>query len=145
MWQQDNNIYGASSSQNSYYGHQPQGTPLQFYAPGPSASDAQFYPSSRSSLDGQMGVQGSISSGNSPAGYGGNIQPAGGWWTAFGTGGFEGEPPLLEGTKLEHLLLKLCAAFNVDITRTWDQLCTYTCKINDCIKSIWQSRRAHYG
>ena len=31
------------------------------------------------------------------SGYTGSIQPAGGWWTAFGTGGFEGEPPLLEG------------------------------------------------
>jgi hypothetical protein len=29
--------------------------------------------------------------------FGGNIQPAGGWLSAFGTGGFEGEPPLLEG------------------------------------------------
>jgi hypothetical protein len=33
-------------------------------------------------------------------GYGGNIQTVGGWWTAFGTGGFEGEPPLLEGRNL---------------------------------------------
>ena len=41
-----------------------------------------------------MGAQGSIQQGG---GYTGNLQPVGGWWTAFGTGGFEGEPPLLEG------------------------------------------------
>ena len=35
-----------------------------------------------------------------PPGYGGNIQSSGGWWTAFGTGGLEGEPPLLEGASL---------------------------------------------
>jgi hypothetical protein len=32
--------------------------------------------------------------------FSGNIQAqqgGGPWWTAFGTGGFEGEPPLLEG------------------------------------------------
>ncbi len=44
-----------------------------------------------------MGLQGSIGHSGIAPGYGGNIQPAGGWWTAFGTGGFEGEPPLLEG------------------------------------------------
>jgi len=27
----------------------------------------------------------------------------GAWWTAFGTGGFEGEPPLLEGVCYGHL------------------------------------------
>lgn len=46
-----------------------------------------------------MGAQGSMSmgvNGASPA-YGGNIQQVGPWWTAFGTGGLEGEPPLLEG------------------------------------------------
>ena len=47
------------------------------------------------SLEGHVGAQGSIQQGGGA--YTGNIQPAGGWWTAFGTGGFEGEPPLLEG------------------------------------------------
>lgn len=40
---------------------------------------------------GTMGANGAAS------GFGGNIQPVGPWWTAFGTGGLEGEPPLLEG------------------------------------------------
>lgn len=101
MWQENNNPYGASSSHNPYYSQSsasvssnPQ---LQFYSAGPDQS--QFYPGSRSSLEGHVGAQGSISQGGPPApGYGGNIaQPTGGWWTAFGTGGFEGEPPLLEG------------------------------------------------
>ncbi|KAI0762083.1 Yip1-domain-containing protein, partial [Trametes elegans] len=95
MWQDNGAAYGASSSQ--YYPQQPvapqPGVPLQFYAPSPVGST--FYSGSRSSLDGNVGAQGNMQSGGS--GFGGNIQPAGGWWTAFGTGGFEGEPPLLEG------------------------------------------------
>lgn len=57
---------------------------LQFYAPQPESPSA---------------VHGSISHGFPPS-YGGNIQPPAGWWTAFGTGGFEGEPPLLQGLSL---------------------------------------------
>lgn len=45
-----------------------------------------------------MGAQGSMAGGVSP-GFGGNIQQVGPWWTAFGTGGLEGEPPLLEGAQ----------------------------------------------
>lgn len=100
MWQDNNNPYGASSSHNAYYAQSAQtvspNPPLQFYAAGPDQS--QFYPGSRSSLEGNVGLQGSISHQGMPPAYGGNIaQPAGPWWTAFGTGGFEGEPPLLEG------------------------------------------------
>ena len=90
MWQ-DSSAYGASSSQNNYYGrgNQPN-VPLQFY------DQSSFYPGSRSSLEGNVAAQGPIVQPRT-SGYTGNIQPAGGWWTAFGTGGFEGEPPLLEG------------------------------------------------
>jgi protein YIPF5/7 len=91
MWQ-DNAAYAASSSQNAYYGpgNQPN-MPLQFY------DQSSFYPGSRSSLEGNAApAQGSIVQPGA-SGYTGSIQPAGGWWTAFGTGGFEGEPPLLEG------------------------------------------------
>lgn len=94
MWQ-DNAAYGASSSQNTYYGrgNQPN-VPLQFY------DQSSFYPGSRSSLEGNVAAaQGSIVQPGA-SGYTGSIQPAGGWWTAFGTGGFEGEPPLLEGASL---------------------------------------------
>jgi hypothetical protein len=45
-----------------------------------------------------MGAQVPIGQGGAVPAFGGNIQQQpGGWWTAFGTGGFEGEPPLLEG------------------------------------------------
>ena len=90
MWQ-DSAAYGASSSQNNYYGRGNQtNVPLQFY------DQSSFYPGSRSSLEGNVAAQGPIAQPGT-SGYTGTIQPAGGWWTAFGTGGFEGEPPLLEG------------------------------------------------
>jgi len=115
MWQ-DNGPY----SQNSPYGYgQPQpvqGAPpgLQFYSPGPGDTSG-FYSSSRSSLEGHVGAQGSISAqGGVGSSYGGNIQPAGGWWTAFGTGGFEGEPPLLEelGINFDHIWAKSLTVLN---------------------------------
>jgi hypothetical protein len=106
MWQETNNPYGAASSQ--YYSH-PQGAtpsaPLQFYTPPSAVDQTSFYPGSRSSLEGHVGAQGSMSQHGVPPGYGGNIQPAGGWWTAFGPGGFEGEPPLLEGVYIHMLSL----------------------------------------
>lgn len=100
MWQ-DN--YGSSSSQQPYYQHpQPsQAVPLQFYQPQPGQDS--FYGGSRPSLDGNVVPQGSISS-QPIQSYGGNIQPASSWLSAFGTGGFEGEPPLLEGACAAHTL-----------------------------------------
>jgi len=48
------------------------------------------------------------------AAFGGNIQPQGGWWTAFGTGGIEGEPPLLEelGINFHHIRAKTLTVLN---------------------------------
>ncbi|KAH8080286.1 Yip1-domain-containing protein, partial [Cristinia sonorae] len=107
MWQ--DSTY-AGQGQQAYYaqpGASQPGVPLQFYAPSPVGST--FYPGSRSSLD---VAQGNIQQGG--AGYGGNIQPAGGWWTAFGTGGFEGEPPLLEelGINFSHIRAKSMTVLN---------------------------------
>lgn len=101
MWQQDS---------NAYYGAQPSN--LQFYSP---AGDAgNFYPGARPSLDGNM--QGSMAAptGNGAAAFGGNIQVQGPWWTAFGTGGFEGEPPLLEelGINFSHIRDKSMTVLN---------------------------------
>lgn len=102
MWQDTSNPY-ASSSQNTYYEQ-----PLQFYAPAGPSDPNSFYPGSRPSLDGNVGPQGTISQQGIASAYGGNIQATGGWWTAFGTGGFEGEPPLLEGrTCLPTLFMQL--------------------------------------
>ncbi|KAH8988034.1 Yip1-domain-containing protein [Lactarius akahatsu] len=107
MWQ-DSAAYGASSSQNSYYGrgNQPS-VPLQFY------DQSSFYVGSRSSLEGNVNAQGSIVPPGA-SGYTGSIQPAGGWWTAFGTGGFEGEPPLLEelGINFSHIRAKSMTVLN---------------------------------
>ena len=100
MWQ-DSAAFAASSSQNNYYGHGNQpNVPLQFY------DQSSFYPGSRSSLEGNVAAQGPIVQPGT-AGLPGNIQPAGGWWTAFGTGGFEGEPPLLEGACAVVTLVRL--------------------------------------
>ncbi|TCD69823.1 hypothetical protein EIP91_006136 [Steccherinum ochraceum] len=112
MWQ-DNNNNAAYANPSQYYpqaGASQPGVPLQFYAPSPVGSS--FYPGSRSSLDGNVAAQGNIQQGG--AGYGGNIQPAGGWWTAFGTGGFEGEPPLLEelGINFSHIRAKSWTVLN---------------------------------
>ena len=116
MWQ-DN--YASSSSQQPYY-QQPQSSqavPLQFYQPPPGQDG--FYGGSRPSLDGNVIAQGPMSS-QPIQSYGGNIQPAGGWISAFGTGGFEGEPPLLEGARaaptlrclLSHCVLELGINFS---------------------------------
>lgn len=103
MWQQQDhsNPYAGPSS---YYPSQQQ-EPLQFYA-----QSQDYYSAARSSLDGH--VQGSIS--QQPAGFGGNIQPQSGWWTAFGTGGMEGEPPLLEelGINFHHIRAKTLTVLN---------------------------------
>ncbi|KAJ7579123.1 Yip1-domain-containing protein [Mycena floridula] len=110
MWQDSNsNMYGAPSSQNTYYANQPpQAQPLQFYSQG-APDPNSFYPGSRPSLD---MPQGAISQ-TGPQ-FGGNIQTQGGWWTAFGTGGFEGEPPLLEelGINFSHIRAKSMTVLN---------------------------------
>ncbi|KAF8633327.1 hypothetical protein AX17_004499 [Amanita inopinata Kibby_2008] len=114
MWQDASNLYGASSSQNAYYGQQTptRDAPLQFYSPGPEVKT--FYAGSHPGLDGQVNAQGNISQQGMPPGYSGSIQIVGGWWTAFGTGGLEGEPPLLEelGINFSHIRDKSMTVLN---------------------------------
>lgn len=108
MWQDNVNPYGAPSS---YY-EVPVQEPLQFYAQNTSVQgSAGFYSGSRPSLEGQGMAQGNIVQGD---GYGGPIQTQGAWWTAFGTGGFEGEPPLLEelGINFSHIRAKSMTVLN---------------------------------
>jgi len=95
--------------QPGYYGAPPLNSPLQFYN-APDAGPVHFDSGARRSLEGQMGA-GSSAHG---MGYGGNIQPAGGWLSAFGTGGFEGEPPLLEelGINFSHIRYKSMVVLN---------------------------------
>ncbi|KAI6002719.1 Yip1-domain-containing protein [Pisolithus albus] len=98
MWQDTANQYGVASTSQA-------NVPLQFYAA--ESYQSQFYPSSRSSLEGAVNAGGVTPS------YGGSIQQPGGWWTAFGTGGFEGEPPLLEGAKQLGWLSSPCSSSDV--------------------------------
>jgi len=94
-----------------YYSQQPSGAPLQFYSAAPGES---FYPGSRSSLEGNVSVGGAGVGSNGTAGFGGSIVSSGGWWSAFGTGGFEGEPPLLEelGINFAHIRAKSLTVLN---------------------------------
>ena len=102
MWQDQSTSYGQAPAQNYGYAAQP-AEPLQFYN-----ENSSFY-DSRSGLSGSVGAGGAIPTQPGAQGF---IQPVGPWWTAFGTGGFEGEPPLLEGTAIFGVMS--CAEFNVD-------------------------------
>lgn len=81
--------YGSSGSPYQPYAQQPHTAPLQFY----NAKPSNDFLGARPSLDGHV-TAGAVGGSSS---FGGNIQPSAGWWSAFGTGGLEGEPPLLEG------------------------------------------------
>jgi protein YIPF5/7 len=88
MWQdQQANSYNPAAPQSTYYSNAQPAEPLQFY-------DQGNYYNARADLQGNVGVQGSMATPQSAQGF---IQTPGPWWTAFGPGGFEGEPPLLEG------------------------------------------------
>lgn len=102
-------MYASGSQNANYYPGQQQ--PLQFYSSGQDPN--AFYPGSRPSLDGNMGAQGAVPNAAS-SNFAGNIQNQGGWWTAFGTGGFEGEPPLLEelGINFSHIRAKSMTVLN---------------------------------
>ncbi|KNZ50452.1 hypothetical protein VP01_441g5 [Puccinia sorghi] len=93
MYQQQGAYTSSSEPYDSGYGTSHE--PLQFYS---GTADPNLY-YDRQSLEGQRGgVAGTMSS-NSPysGGIGGTIARSGGFWSAFGTGGIDGEPPLLEG------------------------------------------------
>ncbi|KAB5595119.1 Protein YIPF5 [Ceratobasidium theobromae] len=93
-------------------GYYTQPPDLQFYSGSPGVDpSAAFYPGARSSLEGHVTGAGP---GSGAPNFGGSIQPAGGWLSAFGTGGFEGEPPLLEelGVNLSHVRAKSLAVLN---------------------------------
>jgi hypothetical protein len=71
------------------------------------------------------------------SGYTGSIQPAGGWWTAFGTGGFEGEPPLLEGASLLVTVVRLSPCiFTSSPSRTRHQLFSHRSQVHDGFESF---------
>ena len=93
-----------SSYQQQPYGSSPypsQQAEQPFFAGGSGSSPSyNSYPASRSSLEGVNGNMGSM--GGSGAASVGRMLGEGRWWEAFGTGGAEGEGPLLEGQLLSH-------------------------------------------
>lgn len=110
MWQDQQQQQGGGGYAGSSY-YQPAQESLQFYSPG--GQDSGFYPGSRPSLDGQP-IQGSMTPQPGAGGYGGSIQGVQPWWTAFGTGGLEGEPPLLDelGINFAHIRAKSLTVLN---------------------------------
>jgi len=105
-------MFGNQYEPASYHPH-PQGqaqshydgsTPLQFYS-------GEYV--GRTSLDGHV-TAGGVGGGQGGFGVGGTIQAQGRWWSAFGTGGFEGEPPLLEelGINFSHIRAKSMTVLN---------------------------------
>ncbi|KAA1138474.1 hypothetical protein PGTUg99_016707 [Puccinia graminis f. sp. tritici] len=107
----DQGTYGSSSvPYDSGYGttHEP----LQFYSG--SADPNAYY--DRQSLEGQRsGVTGSMLPASPYSnGIGGSIASSVGFWSAFGTGGIDGEPPLLEelGINFDHIKRKSFAVLN---------------------------------
>lgn len=128
MWQDSSYGGGGGAYYAAPSAPPAQASNLQFYSPA-DANANSFYPGSRPSLDGNMAPQGSMSSSATAPGFGGNIQVQGPWWTAFGTGGFEGEPPLLEGAHTA--LPPLCALNTPAPHRAGHQLLAYTRQIHD--------------
>jgi hypothetical protein len=105
----DQGTYGSSSvPYDSGYGttHEP----LQFYSG--SADPNAYY--DRQSLEGQRsGVTGSMLPASPYSnGIGGSIASSGGFWSAFGTGGIDGEPPLLEGNCFNFILFCFVFVFS---------------------------------
>ena len=94
--------------QQNQYPPQPYASePLAFFGGSSTSSATPYYAGSRSSLDGRLGSSGTshgYATGNiTPGGQiGGMMHGEGRWWEAFGTGGFEGEPSLMEGADTFH-------------------------------------------
>jgi hypothetical protein len=78
---------------------------------------------------------GAYASGNMNGGIGGMMSSEGRWWEAFGTGGFEGEPSLMEGESAA----PLGTSERRLMCRTWNQLFAYTSEIIDCAQSYTQT------
>jgi hypothetical protein len=71
------------------------------------------------------------------------------WWEAFGTGGFEGEPGLMEGKSLFHAVLLnetgLYVLIALHLVRDWREPFTYLGEIPHCPQPFTKSRRTHHG
>jgi protein YIPF5/7 len=90
-------LFDQQNQYNPGYSQQPQPS----YYPQQQPSGLDFYGGDAYGGYGRPSLEGNVAAGGtggaSPSGFGGNMQQTG-WLAALGTGGFEGEPPLLEGT-----------------------------------------------
>lgn len=94
----------AFAQNQAYPSYSASSEPLAFFGGGASSSSSPYYAGSRSSLEGNVGGSGgpAYASGNMGSMAPGRMGSMGSmgegrWWEAFGTGGFEGEPTLMEG------------------------------------------------
>lgn len=93
---------------------------------------------------GNMGSMGSMATGR----VGGMMQGEGKWWQAFGTGGLEGEPSLMEGELWLELHAEKCcadAAVADTLHRTGHQPVAHSSKVTDGSQPNRQSRHQRYG
>merc|ERR1711939_162056 len=97
-------------SEQHYYAYgQPQQSNLDFYQQPGFYSAGPLDPAHSAGHD----IAGSIAQSRSSTYTGGSIGPVP-WWSAFGTGAFEGEPPLLEelGINFDHIRQKSLTVLN---------------------------------
>lgn len=154
-----------------YYPQQPQ---QPDYAPQAGAQNLQFFPSSYSSVSGHTTPsQASYGAGFGGApnpsgqaypvggGYGGFGSPAGGvsgrmgeqgglrtgWLAAFGTEGYDGEPPLLEelGVNFEHIRTKVSdPGRGEEATYTRVVLCSSTALCGLRLRCLFKAMKQEY-
>ncbi|OCF43980.1 hypothetical protein I317_02086 [Kwoniella heveanensis CBS 569] len=105
--------YGSSSEPLAFFGSSPA------QASGSQGHTQGYYGGSRPSLEGNMGgfaggVGGGATGNMNMAASGRMLAGEGRWWEAFGTGGFEGEPSLMEelGINPSHILQKSLTVLN---------------------------------
>lgn len=112
---QQNPPYGASSAQNlQFYPSTYSPAPVSGHAtPSQAAYGAYGQPSTSNPGYGASGFNSGFAG---PAGVSGRMGEAGGlrtgWLAAFGTEGYDGEPPLLEelGVNFGHIQSKVCSS-----------------------------------
>ncbi|KAL1405825.1 hypothetical protein Q8F55_007503 [Vanrija albida] len=108
-------MFNQNAYQSSPYGAQTE--PLAFFQGGPSAGSSSGYygQPGRSGVEGNLGGGGYATGQMSGSGrIGGMLAGEGKWWEAFGSGGLEGEPGLMEelGINPSHILQKSLTVLN---------------------------------
>jgi hypothetical protein len=141
------------------YGGQSQGYTTSAYPHAQQAPDLAFFGSSVGGA-GSSGAYGGYGGGEAVSGSmgsmggggiaSGRLQGEGRWWEAFGTSGFEGEPPLLEGASLNLSQASRAENRGADrgamlCRRARHQLLAHCRKVAHRPQPAVQARRAHHG